>query len=338
MKIGINGFGRIGRSIARINLENKEHELVAINDTNPSLENMAYLMKYDSTYGRLEANISASDGALRLDGKSIAYSSKSNISDVNWADCDVIIDASGISSNVENAQKIVERQNNKILVTHSSNLAHREIILGVNEGELRSEDKIVSNSICDANAIAHVLKWINDEYGLVSGSVTTLHPWLSYQNLVDGASVSQSNPDMVWDDFALGRSSVGSLIPKMTTAVSATEKVLPAIAGKLLSFSYRIPTAIVTSSDLTLRVSRVLDKGELMEFLLSKIESSPYVIGNQESLVSKAYEKMSASACLDLQWLSCNQDMIKIVLWYDNEWGYCSRALDLISLMTSDEL
>ena len=329
MKIGINGFGRIGRTIARANLHYYGCELIAVNDTCTSAKNMAYLLKYDSTYGRLEQNVSCDDDHLIIDGHKTNYSSHGNIEDADWSGCDVVFDCSGIARNVEAGQKVADKYGCKVIVTHSSKHVDNEIIMGVNEGDLKVGDRVISNSICDANAIAHVLKWFNDDFGIVGGSVTTLHPWLSYQNLVDGKSISQSDPNAAWDDFALGRSSVGTLIPKNTTAVTATEKIIPEIADKLMSLSYRIPTHVVTSSDITLKLDRAISAEELKTYLGDKIDSSRFVSSNFESLTSKDYEKLSASACVDMQWAKAKGDMVKLVVWYDNEWGYSCRAIDL---------
>lgn len=331
-KLGINGFGRIGRAVARANQIKRKFELVAVNDVNPHIENMAYLLKYDSTYGHFPADVRADVQSLVIDEKHVAYSSEPQISEVDWdsQQVEVVVDASGITQNIDLSRKVISSSRvSKIVVTHSSDNVDNEVIMGVNCDSLSSNDKIVSNSICDANAIAHVMKWIDDEYGVEAGSITTLHPWLSYQNIVDGPAISQSNPGVVWKDFSLGRSSVSSVIPKNTTAMTAVEKVIPALKGKVMSFSYRIPTGIVASSDLTIRVKKQICQEELVAFISKKINESPYVSANFESLISHDYEANDSSAIVDMQWLKVQGDMIKIVLWYDNEFGYSSRVLDL---------
>ncbi len=332
-RIAINGFGRIGRTIAKINSLEKKFELVAINDVNPYIDNMAYLLKYDSTYGTYDGEIGVDNDSIIMDGHKIRYFSEENIADVDWDSLgiDAIIDASGITDNVISAKELIQgSQVKKIIITHSSDHVDNEIIMGVNEEELSSTDNVISNSICDANAIAHVMKWLEGEYGIETGSITTLHPWLSYQNLTDGSAISQSRPGVVWKDYALGRASTDSLIPKNTTAMTAVEKVLPGLAGKVMSFSYRIPTDIVASSDITLKLKDIPTEEQLRIFLASKIEASKYVRINTESLVSLDYEKESNSAVLDAQWIKSQNGLIKIVLWYDNEWGYSSRVLDLV--------
>ena len=336
-KLGINGFGRIGRAVARANQIKRKFELVAVNDINPHIDNMAYLLKYDSTYGHYPVDVSVGKKSLVIDGKHVTYSSESDISKVSWdsRQVDVVVDSSGIAKNIDLSHKIISNSDvSKVVVTHSSDSVDNEVVMGVNCDSLSSGDNVVSNSICDANAIAHVMKWINDEYGIESGSITTLHPWLSYQNIVDGPAISQSNPGVVWKDFSLGRSSVSSVIPKNTTAMTAVEKVIPALKGKVMSFSYRIPTGIVASSDLTIRIKKQICQEDLVTFINEKINESPYVSANSESLISHDYEGNDSSAIIDMQWLKVQGDMIKIVLWYDNEFGYSSRVLDLAAKLS----
>lgn len=336
-KIAINGFGRIGRIATRINAINKHFELSVVNDINPYLDNMAYLFKYDSTYGKFSHDVSNTKDELTIDGNIIKYTNYKDIHDVPWDkyDVDLIIDASGVSENVRNAKALTRGTSKKVIITHSTNDSDIEIIMGINDDKLENKHQVVSNSICDANAIAHVLKWMDEEYGIKSGAITTLHPWLSYQNLVDGTSISQSSPGVVWNDFALGRASTDSIIPKNTTAVLALEKVMPELNGKIMSFSYRIPTDIVASSDITLQTKNIPSKDELTDFIKMKIKESTYVKANYESLVSLDYEREEHSAILDMQWLKVENGMIKIILWYDNEWGYCCRVLDLAKAMLS---
>ena len=331
-RLAINGFGRIGRTITKLNMKYQKFDLVLINDINPNCDNLAYLLNYDSTYGRLPQPVQSLDNKMLFGRNSVTVTSVCDLQQISWGslDVDVLIDSSGVSSNVAVAKDLTKREAvRKVVVTHSSSDVDREIILGVNTETLKSDDAVVSSSICDANAIAHPLKWINDEFGIVGGSVTTLHPWLSYQNLVDGPSISQSNPGVVWDDFALGRAAGESLIPKNTTALTATEKVIPEIAGKLLSFSYRIPTRVVASSDLTLNLGSSITQEQVEQFLQSQCAKSDYVCANYESLVSVDYEQEEASAVLDLQWTKAIGNTIKIIAWYDNEWAYSARALEL---------
>lgn len=333
INIAINGFGRIGRVITKINELSNKYNIVAINDINPNIDNMSYLLKYDSTYGKSNMDIKNDDQHIYINKKAIRYYSYEKTSEVPWNehDIDVIIDASGIDNNVILSQELIDKKIvKKVIVTHSNLNVDKEIILGVNCHELKEEHNIVSNSICDANAISHIVKWIEEEFGILSGSVTTSHPWLSYQNLVDGPSISQSNPTVVWKDYALGRSSVDSLIPKHTTAITAVEKVLPKIKDKFLSFSYRVPTDIVSSSDIVINTKKDTTLNSIKNLLKTKSDNSPYVRLNYDSCVSIDYKGDNSSAIIDMQWLQVNHNMIKVIIWYDNEWGYGCRTLDLV--------
>lgn len=337
LRLGINGFGRIGRTIARINHEQNLFELVAINDLDPYVDNMAYLLKYDSTFGKFPGEVSCTENTLNINGKSIAYFSNADISNVPWNDLevDVVIDSSGVTDNVMKAKKGLPGKVKGVVVTHSSQNTDKEIILGINDTTMTKEDFIVSNSICDANAIAHVMKAIHAEFGIISGSLTTIHPWLSYQNLTDGPSISRSRPGIVWQDYALGRSSVNNIIPKNTTAMDAVEKVLPELKGKVLSFSYRVPTAIVASSDITLRTAKKITRNDVLKLFEKLSSESKYVKLNHESLVSCDYEMDPHSCVIDAQWVKTVDDMLKMVVWYDNEWAYSIRTLELAQKLVS---
>ena len=330
LKIGINGFGRIGRVLARQIIQSNSFSLGHINDINPNLDNMVYLLKYDSTYGSLSEKLDNKDGKLLINSNLISYSSLRKINECDWTDCDVIIDASGVEENVVLAKDIIRQfPEKRVIVTHSSDNVDLEVIMGVNHLDLTKEHSIVSSSICDANAIAHPLMWIDEAFGIESGSVTTLHPWLSYQNLSDGPSISQANPGVVWKDYALGRSSVDNLIPKNTTAVTATEKVVKSIKDKLVSFSYRIPTAIVSSSDIVLFLKQNINYDDVMNLFELKSKQGNWIRLNNESLVSKDYQKEESSGVIDLQWLKVKNNLVKLIVWYDNEWGYSKQVLDL---------
>ncbi|WP_417451440.1 glyceraldehyde 3-phosphate dehydrogenase NAD-binding domain-containing protein [Kordiimonas sp.] len=336
MRVFVNGFGRIGRTVTRILLENKKLVLAGINDIVDDVDNLAYLLNYDSNYGRLAtpARALAEEKALTVDGHKIPVFNCREIDALPWQeiDADIVIDCSGTKDNVLAAHSLRGKGKLKgVVVTHSpKDGIDRHIIMGVNEAQYDSEaDFVVSSSICDANAIAHLLKFVDDAYGIEHGSVTTLHPWLGYQNLTDAAVVGQSDPGHYWPDYSLGRSSVGMLIPKNTTAVSATEPVLGDLAGRLQSFSYRIPTSVVTSADLTLITQRDVSQEKLEQDLTSTFSRSPYIELNRESLVSADYEKNPHSAIVDMQWAKAGPgNMIKLILWYDNEWGYACRAID----------
>ena len=319
MKLGINGFGRIGRAIFKINQKHSFFNVVGINDIN-NIENMAYLLKYDSTYGRFEADI-----------KETKYTSELNIENIEWVDeVDIVIDATGVSENVKKLKTMLdEKRLAKAVITHCSDDVDKTIIMGANESEYdKKNHNLVSSSICDANAVAQVLKIVNDRWKIKNCFFTTLHPWLSYQNLVDGTVSSVSKPGNIWKDYSLGRSAVNNLIPKNTTAAKAVLEILPELEGKLDAMSFRVPTDVVTCSDITIFCENEFNLKEVLEVF--KASQNDFLTVNEESKVSVDYKMTEHSAILDAQWIKVlNKNTLKLVVWYDNEWAYARRALDV---------
>ena len=331
-RIAISGMGRIGRSILKINLLNNDFDVAFCNDINPDIKNLVYLLNYDSTYGSSENRFSFIEQKISYNNHNFNYLYKNSLLEIEWDkyDVDILILSSGLEKNILEARQLIkDGLLKKVIVTHCSDKVDKEIILGVNDEDLSKDHSIISNSICDANALGHIIKWINDEYKIKSGSLTTLHPWLGYQNLLDSFSFSSSNPGIPWSDFALARSSVDNLIPKNTTALAAVENVIPSIKDKMIAFSYRVPTNIVSSSDITLNLETDVSLEGFNKFLVSRSAMSNYVTVNYESLVSKDYKGNSSSAIIDMQWIQKVDNTYKIVIWYDNEWGYSCRAIDL---------
>lgn len=339
-RLAINGFGRIGRNVARINQLRDRFELVAINDINPDIGNLAYLFKYDSTLGKYPGDVTASNGSIRIDGRDIAAFSDADVSKVPWETigADVVIDCTGVSQNVIAGASLVKAQAiRKMVVTHASPHVDKTVIMGVNESSYdRQRHHVLSSSICDANAIGPVVAYLDGLFGIESGFVTTLHPWLSYQKLVDAPLQSQANPGHFWNDYRLGRASIGALIPKETTAVAALISVVPELKGRLDAISYRVPTHVVSSADITLCLKKTLTSDELTESLHQLASSCRYVELNREPLISVDYEQTEASCHIDVQFARVvGKNMAKIVVWYDNEWGYSNRALDVATLALS---
>lgn len=343
IRIGINGFGRIGRCCARIIQQDPMLELVAINDLVSDIDNLAYLYNYDSNYGRAEPKAEpGQDGhGFHIEDRQIRIYCEPDIAAVPWQseNIDLLIDASGVKANVLSGRQLIDSGViKKIVVTHSpSEGVDKYIILGVNDDSYDPlRDHIVSNTICDANAIAHPLLALENEFGIQSGFVTTLHPWLSYQNLVDGPVPLQLVPGRYFNDYALGRTSTGTLIPKTTTAVEALRPILPAIEAKLSGLSFRVPTQIVSTADITLKLEQTPSQDELAEFFRTRYQDSRYVEINSDPLVGTDYLASPYSAVLDAQWTkSLKGGMIKIVLWYDNEWGYSCRVVDMLRMMAA---
>ena len=338
LRIGINGFGRIGRAIFRNNLEKNYFDIVCINDINPDINNIAYLLKYDTTYGKLTSKIKISGNKMIVDGNHIKISNEKNIENVNWkgSDVDIIVDSSGVEENLSKARSLKNQNIKQYICTNSPSIekVDKTIIMGVNEETIDpNKDFIIAASICDANAFAPVAKVLDKNFGIDHGFLTTLHPWLGYQNLLDGPSISYASPGEIHDHYALGRSSFGTIIPKTTSAINATCKVLENLKGKFLSFSYRVPTMIVGSADASIKLKNKTSTEYVKELFKKeeKIQNFNIFHNNTKNLISSDFIGSEYSAIIDHRWLMVNNDnYLKIVLWYDNEWGYSSRVIDLI--------
>ncbi len=342
IKIGINGFGRIGRAIFRNNLNKQLFDIKVINDINPDNENICYTLNYDTLYDTLDSKFHIENNCLVSDDsqKKIFLSHERNITDVNWKDFDVdfVIDSSGVYKNVLDSQKLIDNKIvKKVFITHSPKDVDFTMVLGANEENLDVEKhNVISCSICDATAIAPVTKIINEKFNIESAYGTTLHPWLNYQNIMDGPASSWSVPGQIYHHYALGRSVIGNMIPKPTSAIEATCTVLKdfGISEEIFgSFSYRTPTAIVGSADLTFILNKKTSRDEVISIFqeLEKKQNWNIFKNSIDPLVSLDFKRCDYSAIIDNRWTDVIKDnMLKIVLWYDNEWGYSSRVIDQV--------
>lgn len=340
VRVGINGFGRIGRACFRINSESDYFEVVAINDINPDIKNIAYLLQYDTTYGRFPSPVSHEDDALMVDERLIPVYHEQNIMDVPWDkhEVDVVIESSGVGANLVPMRDSDTGVKHFVLTNSPSDFKDfSTVIFGVNETEFDpSQHKIVSSSICDTIALSPLIKQITNTHEIVSGFLVTLHPWLSYQNLLDGPSVSWSQPGDVFSHYALGRASTDNLIPKSTSAILAAECVFPGLSETVQSFSYRVPTSIVSSAVLILLLDKDIEQSELVSrFSDFEAQQSRRIICNSmEPLTSIDYRGQDYSVIIDQRWTKVEAGRhIKLVYWYDNEWGYSSRVVDLVRLL-----
>ncbi|MBT6068528.1 aldehyde dehydrogenase [Candidatus Peregrinibacteria bacterium] len=338
IRVGINGFGRIGRAIFRINQQKQFFEVVAINDINPEIKNMAYLLRYDTTYGRFDGHVDHTDTHLVINDEKVRVYHQPKITDVPWddLDIDIVIDSSGIKANLDLMLADDSGVKNYIVTNAPQDYMDRiqTIIFGVNDEECAPDKyKIFSSSICDTISMSPILKLIQETHKIESGFLTTLHPWLAYQNLVDGPSKSWSQPGDIYSNYSLGRASTQVLIPKSTSAVIAAEAVYPGLCDRLQSFSYRVPTAIVSSAVLILQLDKEIEKDEIMKRFEEYERTQEYnVIKNSmEPLTSIDYAGEEASVIIDQRWTKVeNKTHLKMVYWYDNEWGYSCRAVDLV--------
>lgn len=342
IRIGINGFGRIGRSVTRKIMQNKKFELLVVNDIESDLLNLEYLLKYDSVYGRFAGSTKAVADSLLINEHKIKFFSESNIKDVPWEDysLDVLIEATGVNTNILASRYLVESEKiKKIVVTNAHASVDHTIVFGANNGSYNYEEhSVVSSSICDANAIVPVLHFLNETIGIQSAMITTLHPWLSYQNLLDGPISSVSSPGHNWSEYSLGRSSVGNLILKDTTAGEATIRVLPELQGKIEAISFRVPTNNVSASDFSINLRNKTNLQDIYHIFEDAEREFPNVIMfNHESLVSSDFTGMSQSCIIDKNKMKLlDGQFLKMVSWYDNEWAYGSRVLDVAQLISGN--
>lgn len=343
--IGINGFGRIGRAILRKALESKDFDNFVINDINPDNKNIAYQLKYDSLYGRLNKEISSDETGIIVDGKKIFIYHKEDIDKVPWDKHGVakVVESSGVHNNTVRARNLKNKVE-QIVITHSpaeERLVDRYVVMGINEGTIDiKNDLIISNSICDANAFGPVINVLNREYGVDHGFLTTLHPWLSYQNLLDGPTPSFAYPGHIDSHYIFGRASTFSLMPKPTTTVDAASKILKFLKGKFYSFSYRVPTATVSSSDISVKLNKKAGKEDVIKLFKEEENKQKLKIfyNNFDPLVSIDFKGMEYSAIIDHRWTAINDgNYLKLILWYDNEWGYSCRVVDLMNYLFSKD-
>ena len=335
LKVGINGFGRIGRAIFRINQQNKLFDVVAINDINPDNHNIAYLLQYDTTYGKLTDTVYDNKKVLKVGGNTIKVYHEKQIDKVPWSKdkVDILIESSGVKDNLLRLDNLSGSIKNAICTYDIKELG-QTIIFGANENKINPKKNfILSTSICDSVALVPIIRLIESTHKIISGYITTLHPWLSYQNLLDGPSVSWSQPGDIFSHYALGRSSPMNIIPKSTSAVIASERVIPGLTKRLSSFSYRVPTSVVSGAVLTVLLNKRISHNSLKNRFnnFEKKQKHKVIKNSVEPLTSVDYIGEEYSAIIDHRWSKINNNRhIKLVYWYDNEFGYSSRVVDLI--------
>ena len=355
MKVGIIGWGRIGRAVYRVARQTGAFEVVVVDDVNPDSENMAYLLQYDSIYGKFNAEVVVQDPDMMLvDGAPVRLFHEDNIAKVPWAEhgVEVVIDASGAYDNVARARDVLATGVKKVVITHSpkqvvpkpaeNGVVDHTLVLGVTDDAYDPAlHHVISSSICDATALSPVIKVLERTFGIEFGFITTLHPWLSYQSLSDGPSHSWSYPGKVYKHYPLGRATMPSIIPKPTTAVDATIELVPELAGKIMEHSYRVPTAIVSSSDLSLVLRRETNAEEVKAVFARCAEEQAWRTyhNTEEPLVSIDFKDSPYAVNVDHRWTMVDQGVrLKMMLWYDNEWGYSSQVVNIVSFLEAQGL
>ena len=335
IKVAINGFGRIGRLVFRAGLDNPEIEFVCINDLVPP-KNIAYLLKYDSTHGRFPGTVEAKEDGIVVNGKFIPCVSVRNPEELPWQDYGVeyVVEATGLFTTHEGASKHIQAGARRVVLSAPTKDPEKvkTLLVGVNQETFDPrEDLIVSNASCTTNCLAPIAKVIDDNFGLAEGLMTTVHAMTATQPTVDGPSKK---------DLRGGRSAAQNIIPASTGAAKAVTLVLPQLKGKLTGMAFRVPTPDVSVVDLTFRTEKATSYSEICAAMKQAAEGEMKgVLGyTEDSVVSTDFTGDPNSSIFDAgAGIELNSNFFKVVSWYDNEWGYSNRMIDLMLSMAKKE-
>ncbi|WP_123042827.1 type I glyceraldehyde-3-phosphate dehydrogenase [Cohnella candidum] len=333
VKVGINGFGRIGRNVFRASLNNPNVEIVAINDLT-DVNTLAHLLKYDTTHGRLDGTVEVGEGALIVNGKTIKVFAERDPGNLPWASvgAEIVVESTGIFTAKEKASLHLKGGAKKVIISAPATDEDITVVLGVNEDKYDpAQHTIISNASCTTNCLAPFAKVLNDKFGIVKGMMTTIHSYTNDQQVLD----------LPHKDLRRARAAAENIIPSTTGAAKAVSLVLPELKGKLNGMSFRVPTPNVSVTDLVaeLKVSVTVD--EVNAALKDAANGALKGILNysDEPLVSSDYNGDPASSTIDaLSTMVIEGNMVKVVSWYDNEWGYSNRVVDLAAFIASKGL
>lgn len=323
LKLGINGFGRIGRIVFRATVSRPDVEVVAINDL-LDVDHLAYLLKYDSVHGKFDGSVEVVDGNLVVNGKTIRITAEKDPNNLKWdaVNADIVAECTGIFTTLEKAQYHINGGAKKVVISAPSADAPM-FVMGVNDDELKASDTIVSNASCTTNCLAPIAKVIDDNFGLEEGLMTTVHATTATQLTVDGPSRK---------DWRGGRSALLNVIPASTGAAKAVGKVIPALNGKLTGMAFRVPTADVSVVDLTFRTKKETSLEEIKAAFKSTSEGAMNgVLGyTEEQVVSQDFIGDKRTSIFDAgAAIELNSKFYKVVSWYDNETGYSNKLVEL---------
>jgi glyceraldehyde 3-phosphate dehydrogenase len=328
-KIGINGFGRIGRLVLRAAVE-KGAVVVAVNDPFIPLDYMVYMFKYDSTHGQFKGEVKEDGKFLYVNGQKITVFNERDPKDIKWADAgaEYIVESTGVFTTMEGAQKHMNGGAKKVVISAPSADAPM-FVMGVNQEKYDPSLKVVSNASCTTNCLAPLAKVINDNYGIIEGLMTTVHATTATQKTVDGPSGK---------DWRGGRGAAQNIIPSSTGAAKAVGKVIPELNGKLTGMAFRVPTADVSVVDLTVRIQKEASYEDICKCIKdASAGSMKGILGyTDEDLVSTDFIGDQRSSIFDAKaGIQLSKTFVKLVSWYDNEMGYSNRVIDLITYMQS---
>ncbi len=323
LKIGINGFGRIGRLVFRATVKRDNVDVVAINDL-LDVEHLAYLLEYDSVHGRFDGTVEVKDGNLIVNGKTVRVTAERDPKNLKWDEvgADVVAECTGIFTTMETAQYHIDGGAKKVVISAPSKDAPM-FVMGVNHTDVKASDKIVSNASCTTNCLAPLAKVLDDTFGIEEGLMTTVHATTATQMTVDGPSRK---------DYRGGRGALLNIIPASTGAAKAVTKVIPALEGKLTGMAFRVPTSDVSVVDLTVKLEKETSYDEIKSVFKAASENGlKGILGyTEEPVVSQDFVGDARTSIFDAgAGIELNSKFFKVVSWYDNEAGYSNKLVDL---------
>ncbi|MBN3524525.1 type I glyceraldehyde-3-phosphate dehydrogenase [Paenibacillus apiarius] len=333
VKVGINGFGRIGRNVFRAALNNSEVEIVAINDLT-DVKTLAHLLKYDTTHGVFDATVEAKEGALIVNGKEVKVFAERNPENLPWGanGVEIVVESTGIFTAKDKAEMHLKGGAKKVIISAPATNEDITIVMGVNEDKYdAASHTIISNASCTTNCLAPFAKVLNDKFGIVKGMMNTIHSYTNDQNVLD----------LPHKDLRRARAAAQNIIPTTTGAAKAVSLVLPELKGKLNGMSMRVPTPNVSVTDLVVELEKNVTVEEVNAALKEAANGPLKGIMNysEEPLVSSDYNGNPASSTIDaLSTMVIGDNMVKVVSWYDNEWGYSNRVVDLTAYIAKKGL
>lgn len=325
IKIGINGFGRIGSLVFGVAIEREDIEIVGINDL-IDVDYLAYILKYDSVHGKFNGEVKVENGHLVVNGQKIRVTAEKDPANLKWDEvgADIVIEATGLFLTKETAGKHIEAGAKKVVLTGPSKDDTPMFVMGVNHNQVTAEDTIVSNASCTTNCLAPLAKIIHEKFGIVEALMTTVHATTATQKTVDGPSNK---------DWRGGRSAMTNIIPSSTGAAKAVGKVIPELNGKLTGMSFRVPTVDVSVVDLTVKLATETNYDEIKKVMRDAAEGElKGIVGyTDEPLVSMDFLGDTRTCIFDADaGIMLNPTFVKLVAWYDNEIGYSNKVVDLV--------
>ncbi len=324
LKMGINGFGRIGRLAFRASVGKPEIQVVGINDPFIDLDYMVYMLKYDTVHGRFDGTVEAKDGKLIVNGKAISVYGKMNANEIPWSECgaEYIVESTGVFTDIEKASAHMAGGAKKVIISAPSKDAPM-FVMGVNQEKYTKDMNVVSNASCTTNCLAPLAKVIHDNFGIAEGLMTTVHAVTATQKTVDGPSKK---------DWRGGRAANYNIIPSSTGAAKAVGKVIPSLNGKLTGMSFRVPTSDVSVVDLTCRLEKPTTYDEIKAAVKKAADGDlKGILGyTEDEVVSSDFVHDSRTSIFDAgAGIMLSPTFVKLVSWYDNEWGYSCKVCDL---------